>query len=164
MPSSLPDITQPAELEGEPGVLEVLGQNIEKVYGQSLSELQKAAAEGSLNRVASEVVLWHSKLTLAEGNLEQATRNLTESLSGEVGELTDRQMELASAVNDAVTIRDVRATVVSTLLKLYPNGQAPTPVPRGAVARTVASAAEPSASVLPPSPGSVSSATQGARR
>ncbi|WP_433549147.1 hypothetical protein ACQPZG_31865 [Streptomyces sp. CA-294286] len=164
MPSSLPDTTQRAELEREPGVLEVLGQNIEDVYGQSLSELQKAAADGSLHRVASEVVLWHSKLVLAERNLERATRNLTDSLGPEAGELTDVQMVLASAVDDAVTIRDVRATVVSTLLKLYPNGQAPTPVPRTAGARTVAVATEPTASVLSPSPASVVSVTRGVRR
>ncbi|MEU3599279.1 hypothetical protein ABZ714_11185 [Streptomyces sp. NPDC006798] len=146
----------------EADVVGVLTGHIERRFGMSVPSLRRAVSTRTLaSPAAAEVVRWHGLLAVAQAALDRAEDALVavlDTVPGDLAEDHDRIMLAANRVNDAVGIRDGRATVLAFLLDPGPSARSgPAAAWRGAVAahrrdRPALATAAPAIPVKPPLP------------
>ncbi|MGW1224850.1 hypothetical protein [Streptomyces sp. NPDC002530] len=101
----------------EDSVVGVLTGLVEARFGMGLEQLKAAVnVEPDANPDATAVVRWHSLLVDAQLVLERAENDLLAALQTQPSEIDDPAMGLVHRVNEAVTARDGRATVVRWLV------------------------------------------------
>ncbi|MEU5162326.1 hypothetical protein AB0G74_22350 [Streptomyces sp. NPDC020875] len=102
------------------GVMRVFTQQIEERFGMGLPSLRRAVAVAPhASPAAVEVVRWHGLLATAQSALERAEDALVavlDTVPGDLAEDHDRIMVFATRVNEAVGLRDGRASVLRFLL------------------------------------------------
>lgn len=101
-------------------VMRILTGQIEERFGMSVPSLRRAVAFAPhASPAAVEVVRWHGLLTTAQSALERAEDALVavlDTVPGDLAEDHDRIMYFANRVNEAVDLRDGRASVLRFLL------------------------------------------------
>ncbi|MFF3556175.1 hypothetical protein ACFYXL_22535 [Streptomyces tsukubensis] len=101
-------------------VMRVLTGQVEERFGMSVTSLRRAVAFAPhVSPAAVEVVRWHGLLTTAQSALERAEDALVgvlDTVPGDLAEDHDRIMSFATRVNEAVDLRDGRASVLRFLL------------------------------------------------
>ncbi|MFK0136657.1 hypothetical protein [Streptomyces murinus] len=105
----------PVDVSGD--VVDVLTEQIEARFGLNIEQLKAAvAAAPAANSEATELVRWHGLLLGAQAALEHAENALVTALETQPSEVDDPTMALAHRVDEALTVRDGRATSVRWLL------------------------------------------------
>ncbi|GAA2254735.1 hypothetical protein GCM10010232_49890 [Streptomyces amakusaensis] len=101
-------------------VMRVITGQIEAHFAMSVPSLRRAVAvTPHANPAAVEVVRWHGLLATAQSALERAEDALVavlDTVPGDLSEDHDRIMRFANRVNEAVDLRDGRASVLAFLL------------------------------------------------
>ncbi|WP_129287518.1 hypothetical protein [Streptomyces sp. GZWMJZ-114] len=98
-------------------VVDILTARIEERFGMPLDQLKRTiSAAPRAHAEAATIVRWHGMLAQSQAALDRAEDALVAALQAQEDVVDDPTLDLAMAVDRAVTARDGRASVVRWLL------------------------------------------------